>query len=100
MIEESWSGTIQTYFIFKTDFEIDKKSFRRSMISDDPDLSELWPNPHLRLKMKFIFFFIQLLYAQESNEKQPNIIFVVADDLGWADVNWNNKESLKYWSPA
>jgi len=42
--------------------------------------------------MKFIFIFIQLLYAQESNEKQPNIIFVVADDLGWADVNWNNKE--------
>ena len=70
------------------------------MISDDPDLSEFWPNPHLRLKMKFIFFFIQLLYAQESNEKQPNIIFVVADDLGWADVNWNNKESLKYLSPA
>ena len=42
--------------------------------------------------MKSIFIFLQLLYAQKSNEKQPNIIFVVADDLGWADVNWNNKE--------
>ena len=70
------------------------------MILDDFNLSAFWPNPHLRLKMKFIFFFIRLLYAQESNEKQPNIIFVVADDLGWADVNWNNKESLKYLSPA
>jgi len=66
------------------------------MILDDFNLSAFWSNPHLRLNMKFIFFFIRLLYAQESNEKQPNIIFVVADDLGWADVNWNNKESLKY----
>ena len=70
------------------------------MIFDDLNLSELFPNLPWRLKMKFIFFFIQLLYAQENNEKQPNIIFVVADDLGWADVNWNNKESLKYWTPA
>ena len=41
--------------------------------------------------MKFILIFIQLLFAQENNEKQPNIIYVLADDLGWGDVNWNNK---------
>ena len=44
--------------------------------------------------MKFILIFIQLLSAQENTEKQPNIIYVLADDLGWGDVNWNNKESF------
>ena len=44
--------------------------------------------------MKFILIFIQLLFAQENNEKQPNIIYVLADDLGWGDVNWNNKGSF------
>ena len=23
--------------------------------------------------------------------KQPNILFIMADDLGWNDVSWNNK---------
>ena len=51
-------------------------------------------NQKSRSFMKFIFLFIQLLYAQEKNEKQPNIVFVLADYLSWADVNWNNKDSF------
>ena len=29
--------------------------------------------------------------ADTENAKQPNIIYILADDLGWSDVNWNNK---------
>ena len=49
----------------------------------------------VKSQMKFILIFLQLLYAQENTEKQPNIIYVLADDLGWGDVNWNNKESYR-----
>ena len=49
-------------------------------------------------KMKIFTFFIQLLYAQKSSEseKQPNIVYILADDLGWGDVNWNNKLGSHY----
>jgi hypothetical protein len=30
--------------------------------------------------------------AQAVIGERPNIVFVLADDVGWADVSWNNKK--------
>merc|ERR1712018_348640 len=37
-------------------------------------------------------FFLFLLSQVQGEEKQPNVIFILADDLGWNDVSWNNPD--------
>ncbi len=27
-----------------------------------------------------------------AETKQPNVVFILADDVGWADVPWNNNK--------
>ena len=48
--------------------------------------------------MKFMFFYAVLLavvvvalesLAAAATAVKPNILFIVADDLGWADVGWH-----------
>jgi len=34
---------------------------------------------------------VALLAPCQAERRQPNILFIMADDLGWNDVSWNNK---------
>ena len=36
---------------------------------------------------------LQVTVSAEERPERPNILLIVADDLGWADVPWNNPES-------
>lgn len=34
---------------------------------------------------------VTLLARCQGERRRPNILFIMADDLGWNDVSWNNK---------
>ena len=45
---------------------------------------------NVMIKMRYIYFCLLLLFcASLSAADKPNIVFVMADDLGWADVGYN-----------
>ena len=45
-----------------------------------------------RLGVSFLLSLgLLVTHAGCSTERPPNIVFVLADDVGWADVSWNNK---------
>merc|ERR1719495_2181400 len=37
-----------------------------------------------------VLSFLLLFKAATSKDNPPNVLFVVADDLGWNDVSWHN----------
>ena len=43
------------------------------------------------LKESFVFLIFLIAKSKAANIKPPNIVFILADDLGWADVSWNNE---------
>ena len=43
--------------------------------------------------MRFTALFT-LVYVVTGNEKKPNIVFLLIDDLGYNDVSWHNKEVI------
>lgn len=47
------------------------------------------------MKLRFLTaLFLALLFSCSEKEKQPNFVFILVDDLGWADVKCNYSESF------
>lgn len=40
-------------------------------------------------------FSVQALLAQDHIEKQPNIVFIIADDIGWGDIGFYGNKDVK-----
>lgn len=45
-------------------------------------------------KITFLFLLMQIFLFSCKTEKQPNFVFILVDDLGWADVKCNYPESF------
>ena len=43
-----------------------------------------------------LLLLLLLLQTNPSLGSQPNFLYILADDLGWADVSWNNPD--RFWA--
>ncbi|XP_014677063.1 PREDICTED: arylsulfatase B-like isoform X2 [Priapulus caudatus] len=50
--------------------------------------------PKTRCLCVTLLLFANNIVSSLQQTKQPNIVFIVADDLGWNDVGWNNPEMI------
>lgn len=48
----------------------------------------------MRVKLFFLIAISILIFSCSPEEKQPNFVFILVDDLGWADVKCNFPESF------
>jgi len=46
------------------------------------------------LRVFYLFFIVATTLPQSHAKDQPNILFIIADDLGWGDVSYHNKEVI------
>ncbi|KAL4707922.1 hypothetical protein ACJJTC_013713 [Scirpophaga incertulas] len=48
----------------------------------------------MNLQIICLFVFLMNISVRAKNAKQPNIVFIVADDLGWDDVSFHGSDQI------
>ena len=47
-----------------------------------------------------LLFFVSLIYFANGETSKPNILFIMADDLGWGNVGFHNSENSQIITPT